>query len=57
MQTDGSIFVAARKAIFQVAFDGTTDGGELCSYLVMAACFQIDFQQVIVLTTADQTVS
>ena len=48
LQTDASVGIAAGEAVFEVAFDGTAYLGELTAYLVMTACLEVDFKEVVI---------
>ena len=53
VQADASIGVRTWVAIFQVSLDGASHFGQLATYLVMAACLQVYFQQAIVVRVSD----
>jgi hypothetical protein len=48
MKADRGITIGALCAILQVAFDDAAHIGELYTYLMMAACVGIDFEQPVV---------
>ena len=37
-ERDASIGIATPRTVFEIAFDGATDGGELAANLMMAPC-------------------
>jgi len=45
MQTNAAVGVRALGAVFEIAFDGTTDRRQLTTYLVVTPCLQVDFQK------------
>ena len=55
-QRDASIGIGTLGTIFEVAFDGTAYFCQLATYLMMPSCFQINFQQLIVVRMAYYTI-
>ena len=47
MQGDAAVGIASWSAIFQIALYGAAHLGQLASYLVVASCVQVYFQQVV----------
>ena len=56
MQGDASVWVASWCTIFQIAFYGTSNFGQLTSYLVMTSCVQMYFQKVVSVSRGYQLV-
>jgi hypothetical protein len=47
VEGDGAVVVAAGSTIFEVAFDGATDVGQLATNLVVTAGVEVDIEEVI----------
>jgi len=56
MQVDAPAGVRARRPVFQVALDMAPNRGELGPYLVVAAGFKLDFQQMVPLEAEEELV-
>lgn len=54
MEADPSIFIGTVRSIFQISLNRTTYFCQLTTDLVMTACFQVYFQQIIIIRTGDQ---
>ena len=48
VQTYTAIFIGSGSAVFNITLDGAADFGKLTPYLMMAAGFQINFQEEII---------
>ena len=56
-QRDAAVGIASLGSILQVAFDGTADMGKLTAYLMVAAGHQMDLQQMVVVSMANDPVT
>lgn len=53
MQTDASVWIRARRAILEVAFDRAAEIGQLAADLMVAAGEKFDFHKPISVSPAD----
>ncbi len=56
VKVDASAGIRPRCPVFQVALDMAPYGGELGTYLVVAARFKLDFQDVVPLEAEEEPV-
>ena len=56
MQTNGCIRIASRITVFQIAFNGASDMGQLATDLMVAACHEVDFKKGVVVGVGESAV-
>jgi hypothetical protein len=56
VKMNGTVFIAAACAVFHIPFDDAAHCGQLSPDLVVTARKQLDFQQVVAITTAQVSV-
>ena len=56
MQTNAAIRIGARKAVFQIAFDGASHFGQLATDLMMTTCFEMNLKQIIAIGVGDKLI-
>ena len=57
VEADAAVGVRAGGAVFEVAFDGAADGGELAADLMMAAGEELDFDQMVTVGIAEDAIA